>query len=193
VSPTLALDVPTNFFIASLLTLLATRQIRGGRAEPFGKYFWLAVGYAAWFAFVVAYPIFKYPDWMFVYFRDWRDYNWPLVYAAFASSVVVGAACGQMITQALVARGRMGIAVLVFLWGVAVYVAIFHATWDEYLHVGTYAEYLAGRAPLLKDLPQVQHALTIMTVLLAVPGLAIAAHILLEGRKFATARRAATS
>jgi hypothetical protein len=181
VIPTLALDVPTNFFIASLLTLLASRQIRAGRAEPFGKYFWLAVGYAAWFALVVAYPIFKYPDWMFVYFRDWRAYNWPLVYIAFATSVLVGAACGQMI-----ARGRIGLAVLVFSWGVAVYVAIFHATWDEYMHVGSYADYIAGRAPLLKDLPAVQKALTIMTVLLAVPGVGIAAHILLERRKVRT-------
>ena len=178
--PTLALDVPTNFFLASLLTLLAGKQIRAGRAEPFGKYFWLAVGYAAWFAAVVAWPIFKYPDWMFVYFRDWRAYNWPLVYAAFASSVVVGAACGQMITQALLARGRWALAVLVFLWGVAVYVAIFHATWDEYMHVGTWDQYMHGTAPLLKDLPAVQHALTLMTVLLAVPGLGIASYILVE-------------
>ena len=178
--PTLALDVPTNFFLASLLTLLAGKQIRAGRAETFGKYFWLAVGYAAWFAAVVAYPIFKYPDWMFVYFRDWRAYNWPLVYAAFASSVVVGAACGQLITQALLARGRLALAVLVFLWGVAVYVAIFHATWNEYIHVGTYAEYMQGTAPLIDSLPAVQKALTIMSGALAVPGVGIATYILVE-------------
>ena len=185
--PTLALDVPTNFFIASLLTLLAAPQIRAGRAAPFGKYFWLATGYAVWFAAVVAWPIFKYPDWMFVYFRDWRAYNWPLVYAVFASCVVAGAACGQLLTQALLARGRTALAVLVFLWGVLVYVAIFHATWDEYMHVGTYQEYMSHTAPLLKDLQPVKVALRNMTLLLAVPGLAIAGYILLERHRLRAA------
>jgi hypothetical protein len=190
VIPTLALDIPTNFFLGSLWTLLAARQIRARGGKALGRTLWLAIGYAAWFAAVVAWPMFRYPDWMFVYLDDPRRYSLPAVYAALAASIIAAAACGQLATQWLVRRGRTGSAALVSLSGLFLWAALFAATWDQYWHIARYADFLAGRAPRLFDVPQAVASLNAMGALLVVPALALAVGLLLERRRLTRAASA---
>jgi hypothetical protein len=181
VIPTLALDLPTAFFIGSLVALVARREVRA-RPDPFGPVFWFAVAYGAWFALVDTYFLFRFPDWMFVYFHDPRVYPMPLVAVLFVSSVVLAAASGEALTQALIARGRTGLGLALFVWGLTAYAAIFAATWDEYMHVATYAEYLAGRARPIAQVPEFARAINVAAILLVVPGAALLAALIRRSR-----------
>jgi hypothetical protein len=187
VIPTLALDLPTAFFLGSLVALVARREVRA-TPDPFGPAFRLAVAYGAWFALVDTYFLIRFPDWMFVYFHDPRAYPMPLVAVIFVSSVVAAAASGEALTQALITRGRTGLGLALFVWGLAAYAAIFAATWDEYMHLGTYAEYLAGRARPIAQVPEFARSLNIAAVLLVVPGAALLAPLVRRSRRLALGR-----
>jgi hypothetical protein len=102
----------------------------------FGVAFGLSVG---WFAL-------SQPDWMAAYLADAERLGVFRLYGAFLAVLVLCGAAGGVVGNAATRQVGYQGALLACLAGVALWMFLWVLQLDAYLHVGTTAEYRAGRA-----------------------------------------------
>jgi len=184
-APTVPLDPPTGYALASLFTLVGKDLIRAGRGR---EVFRAATGFVAFFALTVQYFLFRFTAWMYAYLFPEDAFSLAWVSPAFFLAVLAAGVLGAYVTQSLLVAGRNALAVGNALLGFAAWAIVWYATWEPYFVVGTYAEFHAGRALPSTAVPAFQTATAVCGAAYAVVGLGLAAWMIVAGRR---ARRAA--
>jgi acyl-CoA reductase-like NAD-dependent aldehyde dehydrogenase len=164
--------------VAALMTLVGTPLVRAGRGAMVVR---LATLWSAIFAATVVVMLGVFPGWMYAYFLPEAAVPPAAAAAPFFLAVVGAGWAGAFVTERLVRAGRMPGAIFCALAGMVLLVAIGIATSDAYLHVGTYAEYHAGLAPLARHVPAFTAWTAGVFVVQAVTGFGAAAYLLAAG------------
>lgn len=143
---TVPLDPPVCLFFGCLIAMASYRQIRRENAQGLSRFVAYGAGFGLWFGLTVTYFYFNYADWMWAYTLDSQSVPTALGWPLFMSILTVAGGLGAFFCQEMIRLGKMGWA-----WGLAVYallveIAIGVIMADQYKHVGTYQEYLAGTA-----------------------------------------------
>lgn len=174
------MDPPTAYALSSLITLLGRDLIRAGRGRVV---FWVALGFAVYFALTVQYFLFRYPAWMYAYLFPEDAFSLAWVSPTFFLAVSIAGALGAYVTQSLLVTGRSGLAVGNALLGFLAWGILWFVTWDPYFVVGSYAEYHAGTAVPSMEVPGFQIANAIAGGSYAVLGLGIVYWTIVTGRR----------
>src|SRR5690606_33364123 len=124
--PTVPLDPPTAYALSSLITLLGRDLIRGGRGRAV---FWVALGFASYFALTVQYLLFRYTAWMYAYLFPVDAFSLAWVSPAFFFTVVIAGALGAYVSQSLLVTGRSAMAVGNALLGFLAWGILWYVTW----------------------------------------------------------------
>ncbi len=148
---TYLIDPPTLFVAGSALAFVGRRLLVSRRPDPFGPGALVALGFSAWYCLSVGLATLKAPDWMLNYLVPADQIDLRLVHAVFVICGLLAGLAGHTLTAVCLQRGRMGQAVLVLLAGAICLFGLWGLTLDRYIHVGSFAEYMAGTAPLLPD------------------------------------------
>lgn len=166
--------MPTNFVIGQILMLFGARQIAAQPRKLFTFPLKLALSYSAFiFLPVTAWYFYKHTGWSTVYLRPENEIPFwagPFILLQYFFGMVLGAGLAQLLIQV----GHKKFVYVTLGLGVIWLLGIFGLTLDEYLHVGTYAQYHSGQAvPLFSD-TAFQRELNIMGALLFVPAIVLA-------------------
>lgn len=182
--PTILLDMPTCFVIGHLFILVAAKEV-GGQ-----KIFWtfpmkMSLAYASFiFIPITGWYFYAHTGWSTVYLRDetlipgWAG---PLILSFYFLGMLFGAG----LSQALIQAGQLRAAKICLGLGCFWLLSLALLTSDEYAHIGTFAQYHRGIAPLIFSTPQFMTELNIMGALLALPAIAIAIIFYRRSRKLA--------
>jgi hypothetical protein len=147
---TVLLDPPTTLMAGAILALVSMKLLPKGLEEV-----WRVGQFAgAWglvYALSVGWHFFFRTDWMFVYLFDTASVPLVPAYLVFVAICVAFGIVGGLGVGLLLHLRKTAAAWLVSLGAVASLAACFAITLDQYLKVGTTAEYLAGTAKKLTD------------------------------------------
>ncbi len=133
----------------------------------------------------VCYFYMTYPGWMWSYIIDETKLSLPLSFGLFWLTLTVAGFAGAVLAQELIKARKGYLVALLALYALATYGAVMGFLSAEYFHVGTYAQFHAGQAPLMQGHP-IQGAMTIAGICEAIPALALVAWHLVGGRQPAT-------
>jgi len=159
---TVVIDPPSIAGAAALFTLLSARSI--ARAAAAGlealrseqrRQVVAGALLGAWFAACFGWHAFHYPAWMLCYLVDPARLPIGLWYPLFVLALIACGAGTALWTARLVAAGERRRAWTVALGSIALWLVLFGVTLHRYTHVGTYQDWLAGRAPPLREQPAV--------------------------------------
>lgn len=184
--PTVPLDPPTAYGLAALLVVLGRRLVEAGRGA---RAFRAALAFSIFFALSVQPFLFRWPDWMYAYLVPAEDFPPQRAAVPFFLAVAGAGAMGAWVALQLLRAGRARWALAHALGGIALWLAIWAATWDAYFHVGTRAEWLAGLAPPLAEVPDFRTAMNLAGAAQGAVGIGLAAWVLLAGRRAARLAR----
>jgi len=125
------------------------------------------------YAISVGWWFFFRTDWMFVYTLDTSSLPLVPLYLLFLFICTAWAALGGLGVAVLVhlKKGALGVAAFAAAllgWGLFLFMTL-----DQYTHVGTRAEYLAGTAKALSDDSNWLMASNVTTLIIAIPSIAI--------------------
>lgn len=143
---TVILDPPSALLAGSVVALISFKLVVQKperevlRTGAYGALWGLLYGIA------VGLPFFRYPDWMLVYLRDSSGTSLVLLYVLFVVTLVASGAAGGLGTAALVAQKKTALAVALCVGALATLGGAALLTSPQYSVVGTYAEYVAGKA-----------------------------------------------
>lgn len=180
---TVLLDPPTALITGSGLALFSLKMLRKSPEAETRRLALLGAAWGAWYAVCVSWMFFQKTDWMLVYLADGKDLPVVPAFALFMAICAFFGVVGALATSWLVATGRLGLGIALFLGTVVTVGVIGLLQGDAYLHVGSLAEYRAGTAPHLKDLPEMQKMMNLSGALSAPPAFALLAWNFLRGRK----------
>jgi hypothetical protein len=133
------------------MALSCYRQI-AKETDPFNRWFWRAMGYSVLvFIPVAGYFYYAYSDWSWVYlFRTEQlpFFVGPLVLSGYGAGMFFG----FLSAQAMIQRGMMRQAIASGAYALALTLGIFGFTWKEYMNLGSYESFHAGKAvPIFSD------------------------------------------
>ncbi len=148
---TVVIDPPSTLFVGGIVALVSTKLIRRDPEKELRTAMLWAAAWAAWFGVCVAWPFFKRPDWMFVYLLDAQKVPLVPAYLLFVFCLVVYAVIGALAVGLAISRGKLGFGVALTVAAIIVWGGLFGLTFDQYMVVGTHAQYVAGAAPKLQD------------------------------------------
>jgi acyl-CoA reductase-like NAD-dependent aldehyde dehydrogenase len=142
-----------------------------------------AAAFAVVFALSVQPFLFLWPEWMYAYAAPVERLRPAAVAVPFFVAVAGAGIAGAYLALRLLEGGRTVLAVLNAAFGFFLWAAIWSLTWDEYFHIGTWAEYHAGRAVPLALAPGFQRAMNLAGIVQAATGLGLAAFVVVAGRR----------
>lgn len=179
---TVQLDIPVMFLIGLVIAGVAAKQIKAEQPGILSRYVLAATAYAAWFGLTVAYFYFQYTGWMWSYWVD--PATLPLVpsFLLFWAWLALAGFCGAVVGQELLKAHQGWLAVGLGLFALGTWAALFQFTYDAYMHVGTYGDYLAGQAQPLQG-HSMQGPMGLAAAAEVLPALLIAGRFLWQGRK----------
>ncbi len=148
---TVLIDPPTTFFAGSILALVSLKLIRVRGADELWRLAQLAAGWSALYALCVGWYFFARTDWMFVYVIDTATLPLVPLYAVFVFVCIAWGVLGALGTGALLLVKKTGLALVSFAGALGGFLLFLYMTLDQYMHVGTYAEYHAGTAKKITD------------------------------------------
>lgn len=137
------------FIAGSLLAFIGRRVLVARSPAFFGPSGFAATAFGLWYACSVGWATWKAPDWMLNYLVPAEQINLVVVHLVFIVCALLAAVSGHTLTAVCLQRGWTGRAFLVLLAGAVSLFGLWGLTLDRYVHVGTYAEYMAGTAALL--------------------------------------------
>ena len=166
--------MPTNFVIGQILMLFARREIQTHPGKAFTFPFKAAMLYSALiFLPVTGWYFYAHTGWSTVYLRAENQIPFwagPFILSMYFLGMVFGAGTAQLLIQ----QGHKKIVYGTLALGIFWLAGVWAMTLDEYLHVGTFAEYHGGTAKkFLEDL-SFQKELNVMGALLFLPAIALA-------------------
>ncbi len=178
--PTVPLDPPTAYGLSALLVLLGRPLVQAGRGPAAFK---VALAFAVFFALSVQPFLFGWPDWMYAYALPATELPPAAVAVPFFVAVAGAGAAGAYVSLQLVRGGRTGLATLNVLFGIGLWLATWAATWEQYFHIGTWAEWQQGIATPLAEAASFQLAMNVAGAAQGAAGIGLAAWVIVAGRR----------
>lgn len=149
---TVLIDPPSTLFGGAILALISMKLAKKNIDEVW-RIGQLATAWGLVYGISVGWHFFFRTDWMFVYALDTTGLPLVPLFILFLFLCAVWGGLGGLAAAALINARKTGLAFLAFLgaflgWGLFLFMTL-----DQYKHVGTRAEYLAGTAKLISDDP----------------------------------------
>jgi hypothetical protein len=149
---TVLIDPPTTFFAGGILALVSMKLIRTKGVDEVWRVAQLSAAWGLVYALSVGWHFFNRTDWMFFYAIDTSKLPLVPLFAIFVFVCVLWGAIGGLAVAALIHLQKLGLAIMAFVAELLGFVLFLFITLDQYQHVGTTKEYLAGTAkPLMED------------------------------------------
>ncbi|PZR12781.1 MAG: hypothetical protein DI536_14530 [Archangium gephyra] len=148
---TVLIDPPTTLFAGAVLALISLKLIRGRGMEEVWRVGQLAAAWGLVYGVSVAWHFFNRTDWMFFYAMDTSGLPLVPMYLVFLFVCSAWGALGGLAVAALIHVKRVGLAVGATLSAVVGFGLFLFITLDQYMHVGTTRQYLAGTAGKMTD------------------------------------------
>ena len=177
---TVLIDPPTTLFGGAILGLISMRLVQKRGAEEIWRVGALAAIWGLVYGISVGWHFFFRTDWMFFYAMDTSSLPLVPLFALFVFVCAAWGGIGGLSVAALVHAKKTGLAWLAFAGALLGFVLFLFITLDQYKHVGTRAEYLAGTAKLITDDPNWVMASNVSPVIF---GLAAVGIIVLQVRR----------
>ncbi len=177
---TVLIDPPTTLFAGGILALVSLKLIARNGVDELWRAAQLSAAWGFLYALCVGWFFFHRTDWMFVYALDTAPLPLVPLFILFALVCAAWGGLGALAVGALLLLKRTGLAFAAFASALAGFGLLLFVTLDQYLHVGTRAEYLAGTAKKTLDDPGWVMASNLAS---AVFGLAAVGIIVLQVRR----------
>jgi hypothetical protein len=178
---TVVIDPPIVAALGALFAVFMARSIAAG--SPLRRSVLSGAFIGAWLGASFGMHAFKYPAWMLCYAIDPRSLPTAVWYPVFVALLVSCGALGAFSAHRFIAQGRKKAAVVLIAALAAVWVLLFALTLRRYLVIGSYDDYLAGRALPLNAQPEVVHDFNVATLITPIGPLALLAVGLLRQRR----------
>jgi hypothetical protein len=182
---TVLLDPPTAMLVGSFIAFASFRQLLKNPELEVKRTALLGAAWGAFYALCVGWMYFNYPDWMLVYLRDARTTPLLSAYPGFVGVCAVFGGLSAATGATMVSKRRWGLAVGVLVGALLTLTACYWLSWDQYIHAGTFEQYLQHRAPLLTEDARLQRGSAVVTALAAPGAIAIVAVRFFRGRRTA--------
>ena len=150
---TVLIDPPTTLFGGAILALISMKLVRTKGVEEVWRVGQLSFLWGLVYALSVGWHFFFRTDWMFFYSMDTSSLPLVPLFALFVFVCAAWGGIGGLSVAALVHAKKTALAWLAFAGALLGFVLFLFITLDQYKHVGTRAEYLAGTAKLITDDP----------------------------------------
>ncbi len=148
---TVLIDPPTTLFGGAILGLISMRLVQKRGAEEIWRVGALAAIWGLVYGISVGWHFFFRTDWMFFYAMDTSSLQLVPIFVLFLFVCSAWGGLGGLSVAALVHLKKTALAWVAFTGAIAGFVMLLLITLDQYKHVGTRAEYLAGTAKLISD------------------------------------------
>jgi hypothetical protein len=169
---TVILDPATAFIFGSVFALVSIGLLRRAPEQELPRTAAIGAAWGVWYGLCVSYFLFTQPDWMLAYLRDMSGASpWPVLVGFLLVLALFGAA-GALAAGYFFARGRFVAGALVIAFALVNQFGLMWLQWEQYIHIGTYAEFVAGQATPLVEHATMQRAMNVAT--LAAAGVAFA-------------------
>ncbi|HZA50363.1 MAG TPA: hypothetical protein VE549_06460, partial [Myxococcaceae bacterium] len=182
---TVILDPPTALLFGCAVALVSARLIArhpetelmrtGALGAAWGVLYGLSVG---WF-------FFQRPDWMLAYLKDAREISLLPAYVIFLGVLAAFGAAGALANAALLRRGLRGAAWALTAGALLTIAATFWLQSKQYVAVGTFEEFWAGRARSLQLDAAMQRAMNVSGIISTLSAVAIFIARFLQARRLA--------
>lgn len=177
---TVIIDPPTALFAGAILALVSMKLIQKRGQGELWRVAQLSAAWGALYALCVGWFFFNRTDWMFAYALDTAKVPLVPVYVTFVVVCAAWAVLGALGTGALLLLQKTGAAIAAALLAIGGFALLLYVTLDQYTHIGTRTEYLAGTAkPVMEDAVWA----TASNVASAIFGLAAVGIIVLQVRR----------
>ena len=169
---TVLIDPPTTLFGGAILALISMKLVRRSMDEV-----WRVSQLAAVWGFVyglsVGWHFFYRTDWMFIYAMDTSSLPLVPLFVIFVFLCAAWGGLGGMAVGALLQLRKTALAWIAFVGAIGGWAYFLFITLDQYKHIGTTKEYLAGTSKLITDDPSWVMASNISPVIFGVAAIVI--------------------
>lgn len=149
---TVLIDPPTTLFGGAILALISMKLVQRNGVDEVWRVGQLAGAWGFVYALSVGWHFFFRTDWMFFYAMDTSALPLVPFYGLFVFVCAAWGALGGLSVAALLHAKKTSLAWVAFGGAILGFVMLLFITLDQYQHVGTRAEYLAGTAkPIFED------------------------------------------
>ncbi len=148
---TVLIDPPTTLFAGAILALISLKLIRIKGIEEVWRVGQLSAAWGLVYGFSVGWHFFNRTDWMFFYAMDTSGLPLVPLYALFLFVCSAWGGIGGLSVAALIHVKQTALAWVAFASALLGFGLFLFITADQYQHVGTTKEYLAGTAKLMTD------------------------------------------
>lgn len=142
-----------------------------------------AAAFAVVFALSVQPFLFRWPEWMVAYAAPAERFRPGAVAVPFFVAVAGAGIAGAYVSLRLLEGGRTVLALVNAAVGLFLWAAIWALTWNEYFHIGSWAQYHAGRAVPLALAPDFRGAMNLAGLVQGAVGLGLTAFVVVAGRR----------
>src|SRR5262249_50668570 len=168
---TVVIDPPSVVALGAIFTLFATRSITAG--SPLRRSVLVGGAVGGWMGLCFGAMALTQPAWMLVYLVDPRKLPTAVWYPFFLAAMIASGSIGAWLAHRLIAGGRRNKALGLAISMIGLWLVLFALTFRRYVAVGTYDEFWSGRARPLNQQPAVVQAFNLITLVTAVPLLAL--------------------
>ncbi len=182
---TVVIDPPSVVALGAIFTLFASRSIAAG--APMSRSVRIGAFVGGWMALCFGVMAVKQPAWMLCYLADPRSLPTAVWYPIFLAIMIACGALGAWVAHRRIAEGRRKSALWFAAGMLVLWLALFALTLKRYVPIGTYDEFVAGRARPLAEQPAVVHDFNLITAMTAIPLLLLLGAVIWRNRRTAAA------
>jgi hypothetical protein len=177
---TVLIDPPTTLFGGAILALISMKLVRTKGLDEVWRVAQLSTAWGLVYGISVGWHFFYRTDWMFTYALDTSTLPLVPLFVIFVFLCAAWGGLGGMATAALLHAKKTALAWVAFAGAIGGWAFFLFITLDQYKHIGTRAEYLAGASKLITDDPNWVMASNVSPVIF---GLAAVGIIVLQVRR----------
>lgn len=177
---TVLIDPPTTLFAGGILALISWKLVKTKGLDEVWRVGQLAGAWGFVYALSVGWHFFFRTDWMFIYAMDTTGLPLVPLFILFVFICTAWGAIGGVSVAALVHMKRAALAWVAFAGAVLGFAFFLFITLDQYQHLCTTKEYLAGSTRMVTDDPNWVMASNVSP---AIFGLAAVGIIVLQVRR----------
>lgn len=149
---TVLIDPPSTLFAGAILALISMKLVRTRGVDEVWRVGQLSAAWGLVYGVSVGWHFFNRTDWMFCYAMDTTGLPLVPLYALFLFVCAAWGGLGGLATAALIHVKQVALAWVAFAGALLGFALFLFITLDQYKHVGTTKEYLAGLAkPIAED------------------------------------------
>jgi hypothetical protein len=150
---TVLIDPPTTLFGGAILALISMKLVRTKGMDEVWRVGQLSAAWGLVYGISVGWHFFYRTDWMFTYALDTSTLPLVPLFVVFLFLCAAWGGLGGLATAALLHAKKTALAWVAFAGAIGGWGFFLFITLDQYKHIGTRAEYLAGTSKLITDDP----------------------------------------